>query len=129
MVIFCRVEPDLETLQPTDQLSPPVRRWAARVLRLKGGEAELGKMDTVEDFLSHPRLAELKGAIHKAIQRANQRSEFRAGRVQKFTLLDKEVSVAGGELGPTLKLKRFFVHKKYKDVIDRMYEEGEEVEE
>ncbi len=40
-----------------------------------------------------------------------------------------QVSVSGGELGPTLKLKRFFVHQKYKEVIDAMYDEnGEENE-
>ncbi len=42
--------------------------------------------------------------------------------MQKFTVLPAELSIAGGELGPTLKLKRFYVAKKYEKVIDAMYE-------
>ncbi len=42
-------------------------------------------------------------------------------KVQKFTVLPAEFSVGGGELGPTLKLKRFYVLNKYADVINAMY--------
>ena len=34
----------------------------------------------------------------------------------------REFSVDGGELGPSLKLKRFFVAEKYKEDIDQMYQ-------
>ena len=49
-------------------------------------------METVSDFLSHPRLEELRSAVRAGIGRANDRSEHRAGRVQKFTILPKEAS-------------------------------------
>ncbi len=33
----------------------------------------------------------------------------------------RDLSIQGGELGPTLKLKRFFFYQKYERAIDRMY--------
>ena len=43
--------------------------------------------------------------------------------VKKIALLDKEFSVVGGELTPTLKVKRWVINEKYKHVIDRLYAE------
>ncbi len=40
-------------------------------------------------------------------------------------ILDRDFSVSGGELTATLKLKRQEVDKKYKDVIDTLYTDGE----
>lgn len=42
-------------------------------------------------------------------------------KVKKFTLLHEVWSVENGELTPTLKLKRPFVLKKYREVIEEMY--------
>jgi long-chain acyl-CoA synthetase len=44
-------------------------------------------------------------------------------KVKKFVLLKHEMTVEGGELTPTLKVKRRVVDKKYNDVIDEMYRE------
>ncbi len=44
-------------------------------------------------------------------------------QIRKFTLLDHEFTLDAGELTPTLKVKRFAIAKKYKDVIDAMYPE------
>ena len=41
---------------------------------------------------------------------------------QSSVCTSREFSVDGGELGPSLKLKRFFVAEKYKDDIDQMYQ-------
>ena len=60
-------------------------------------------------------------AIQEGIDRANAKALSNPAKVQKFTVLPHEFSVASGELGPTLKLKRFFVADKYGEVIDRMY--------
>ena len=43
--------------------------------------------------------------------------------IQKFRILPEDFSIAGGELGPTLKLKRRVVMSKYSDIINEMYEE------
>ncbi|MCA1817279.1 MAG: long-chain fatty acid--CoA ligase [Acidobacteria bacterium] len=47
-------------------------------------------------------------------------------RVKRVALLPCELSVAGGELTPTLKVKRRVVGEKYRDVIERLYEEKDE---
>ncbi len=44
-------------------------------------------------------------------------------RVKRIALLDRELSIEGGELTPTLKVKRSVVDAKYRDVIDRLYAE------
>ena len=46
-------------------------------------------------------------------------------RVKRITLLEHELSVEGGELTPTLKVKRRVVDEKYRGVIDQMYAEAE----
>jgi len=41
--------------------------------------------------------------------------------IKKFELLPKEWSIDGGELTPSLKLKRKFINEKYKDIIEGIY--------
>ena len=43
--------------------------------------------------------------------------------VKKIALLENEFSVEGGELTPTLKVRRRIVDEKYKEVIEKMYSE------
>jgi long-chain acyl-CoA synthetase len=42
-------------------------------------------------------------------------------RVKKVALLENELTIEGGELTPTLKVKRRIVDEKYSDVIDALY--------
>ncbi|HEV7682634.1 MAG TPA: long-chain fatty acid--CoA ligase [Pyrinomonadaceae bacterium] len=44
-------------------------------------------------------------------------------RVKKIALLENELTIDGGELTPTLKVKRRVVDEKYRDLIDRIYDE------
>ncbi len=43
--------------------------------------------------------------------------------IKKYVLLEEALSIDGGELTPTQKVKRPVVHEKYKKQIDSMYEE------
>lgn len=59
--------------------------------------------------------------ITNAITRANKKSISGAQKIQKFKILPVDFSISGGELGPTLKLKRNVVVDKYKELIEGMY--------
>jgi len=62
--------------------------------------------------------------IIKRIQREVDHYNERFGnweKIKKFELLPEEMSIEGGELTPTLKLKRKVIHQKYKNIIDKIY--------
>lgn len=58
--------------------------------------------------------------IASEIDRLNQRLNPHE-RISRFRLVPDEWSPATGELSPTLKLKRHFIHDKYKDLIAQIY--------
>ena len=43
-------------------------------------------------------------------------------QVKKFTVIDREFSIAEGEMTPTLKMKRNVIESRFKAIIDQMYE-------
>jgi long-chain acyl-CoA synthetase len=44
-------------------------------------------------------------------------------KVKRVALLENEFTIEGGELTPTLKVKRRVVDEKFRNVIDSIYEE------
>eukprot|EP00088_Acartia_fossae_P070043 TRINITY_DN9282_c0_g3_i1.p1 TRINITY_DN9282_c0_g3~~TRINITY_DN9282_c0_g3_i1.p1 ORF type:complete len:722 (-),score=191.14 TRINITY_DN9282_c0_g3_i1:615-2780(-) len=60
-------------------------------------------------------------AILSVVETVNKETPSKAAKVRKFTILPQDFSVSGGELGPTMKLKRYAVEQKYADVIENMY--------
>lgn len=44
-----------------------------------------------------------------------------AEQIKKFELLPDEWGIASGELTPTLKLKRNYIHDKYMDKIEKLF--------
>jgi long-chain acyl-CoA synthetase len=58
--------------------------------------------------------------IKDAVERYNQNFN-QVEQIKKFELLPREWSVEGGELTPTLKLKRKVIMEKYKNAIERIY--------
>ncbi len=63
----------------------------------------------------------IKFYIQKSIDEVNKKAISRAQLIRKWTILPNEFSIDGGELTPTLKIKRKFVSQKYSKVIDKMY--------
>ena len=47
-------------------------------------------------------------------------------KVKKFALLENEMTVEGGELTPTLKIKRRVVAEKYREIIEAIYNDAED---
>jgi len=43
-------------------------------------------------------------------------------QIKKFELLPNDWTINGGEMTPTLKLKRKVIMEKYREAIDRLYE-------
>ena len=76
---------------------------------------------TPADFCRHPRIIDLLQRQVDSLTADLSRFE----RVKRVALLEKELTIDGGELTPTLKVKRRVIDEKYKDVIDRIYEGAE----
>ena len=85
--------------------------------------AQLKGLDikTRADFCRHPRILDL---LQRQVDSLTQ-DLSRFERVKRVALLEHELTIEGGELTPTLKVKRRVVDEKYRDVIDRIYAEAE----
>jgi len=97
---------------PTDQLHPDVVEWA---------EALGAESDTVSGLLAEDN-EEVRMAIMAEIQKVNRKAVSNAQKVHKFMIAPKDFSLPGGELTPTMKLKRHFVMDLYEKKIQQMYE-------
>jgi long-chain-fatty-acid--CoA ligase ACSBG len=62
-----------------------------------------------------------KDYFDAGVKTANSKAASRAQNVGKWGLLPTDFTEKGGELTPTLKLKRFVAGDKHADVIDAMY--------
>ncbi|XP_056274178.1 long-chain-fatty-acid--CoA ligase ACSBG2-like [Pseudoliparis swirei] len=97
--------------EPTDELSPEA------VTFCKQHNVTATKVSEI--------IANKEPAIYKAIQegmeRANARATSNAQKIQKWAILERDFSVSGGELGPTMKLRRPIVVKMYQEKINEVY--------
>ncbi len=72
---------------------------------------------TRAEFCSHPKIIDLFERQVAGLTRGLSRYET----VKKIALLENELSVEGGEMTPTLKVKRRVVDEKFREVIDSLY--------
>ena len=121
-LLTLKVEIDQETNLPTDRLDPVVRKWCKEALLEHKIDAEKALPITTTDFIEGPHFKIFRQCIQNGIDIINSNAAFRAAEVRKFCILPKEFSIAGGEFGPTLKLRRHIIVKKYQHELDRMYE-------
>lgn len=79
--------------------------------------SEHDKMGTLADLIDDPDLA---AAVQSAIDDAN-RAVSKAEAIKAFRILPEDFSIEGGELTPTLKVKRRVVSDRYGAIIDEIY--------
>ena len=75
------------------------------------------QFSTYKDLTRHPEIIKL---IHTEVEGVNQ-SLSRVEQVKKFTLLPKKLYEEDGEVTPTMKVKRKYVHQAFGDLIEKMY--------
>jgi long-chain acyl-CoA synthetase len=62
----------------------------------------------------------VRAEIQKAVDEVNSHVGP-VEQIKRFAILPRDLSQEGGELTPTLKVKRNVVHEKYAGVIDEVY--------
>ena len=72
------------------------------------------------DYKSLCARKEVVELIEEEIKKANKKVSS-VEQIKKFRLIDILLTAEDDELTPRMKLKRSFVEKKYKDLIDQMY--------
>jgi long-chain acyl-CoA synthetase len=87
---------------------PQLERWAT-----KNGI----KAGTHEDLLKN---ADVQGFYKQILDKYNQYFSH-IEQIKKFELLAHEWTVSGGELSPTLKVKRKVIMQKYMDQVEKIY--------
>ncbi len=98
---------------PLDELT----NWTVRCL-------ERGGLSGVTTVSAAKQNEKVRSLIENAIKKYNtEEAVSNAQKVQKFEILDQDFSIAAGDLGPTLKLKRNVVVDKLKEEIDKFYGE------
>jgi long-chain acyl-CoA synthetase len=98
------------------------RRYVTALVALDAEAAahwagEHGKDFSLEALAADP---DLRAEIERAVEAVNA-NHARVENIRKWRVLPNELTIAGGELTPTLKVKRKFVHEKYAELIDEMY--------
>lgn len=102
------------------------RRFAAALLvpNFEAVAARLGSADGPPDtkaLVADPRLREI---LAGEVERANE-GLAPYETIKKFAVLARDFTIEEDELTPTLKIKRRVIDRRYADVIEGLYREGE----
>jgi long-chain acyl-CoA synthetase len=76
--------------------------------------------DLPEDIVELIQREETRALIQDVLDRANAKYA-QVEQIKRFALLDHDLTQEGGELTPTLKLKRNVVNERYADVFEALY--------
>ena len=109
-LVTFKVDIDPKTGVPSRNLTNEARN------DLKANVGE--ELKTTDEALAEPKVA---AYVKRCIEATNKKSVSRAAHIRKFKLLPDDFSIPGGELTPTLKLKRKVTEKKYKEFVDEMF--------
>uniref|UniRef100_A0A8C6VTW0 Long-chain-fatty-acid--CoA ligase ACSBG1 n=1 Tax=Naja naja TaxID=35670 RepID=A0A8C6VTW0_NAJNA len=111
LTLKCSVDPD--TSEPTDCLTQEAREFCQKA----------GSKATQVSEIVQSRDRAVYRAVQDGIERVNGRSASNPQRIQKWAILGKDFSISGGEFGPSMKLKRQTVAKKYQNEIEAFYKD------
>jgi long-chain acyl-CoA synthetase len=78
-------------------------------------------LKTPHDFCNSPKIIDL---LERQVA-SHTKDLSRYESVKKIAILENELTVEGGELTPTLKVKRRIVDEKYHDIIEKIYTDAE----
>lgn len=109
-LITFKVDIDLKTGLPTNNLLPESVTYFKTHLGLD--------IKTSDEAVLNPKVI---AHINECVERTNKRVVSRAAHIKKYQLLPVDFSMPGGELTPTMKLKRKVTEKKYQKIIDEIY--------
>ncbi len=106
---------DLDPLKgiPSNNLTPEARNFFKNQLNLD--------LKTSDEACQNEKVIKF---IEQCIEKTNAKAVSRAAQVRKWKLIPVDFSLNGGELTPTMKLKRKFTEKKYQYLVDEMYSEA-----
>ena len=111
VLLTLKSEVDPDTQEPLAKLAPATLEWCKSIK---------SKAEVIQDILDHPEDV-VTQAIQDGIDTVNEKAASNAQTIKKWKILEKDLSLVGGELGPTLKVKRHFISAKYAHVIESMY--------
>jgi len=111
ILLTIKTEIDPDTQVPKDELTKASKEWCRSID---------SQANTLQDILNG-KDENIAAAIESGIERANKKAVSRAAKVQKWTILPTDFSIPGGELGPTMKLRRPIINKMYASTIENFY--------
>lgn len=135
VLLTLKTELDKETQEPLPVLTKETREWCAEnglptaetvtdviAAAERGAERSNPSSNNGNVSVQDTQALRFVQAIDTAIERANRKAISGAQRIQKWAILPVDLSIPGGELGPTMKVKRPVVTKQYAELIERFYQ-------
>ena len=112
-LLTLKTEIDPDTQVPLNKLTIGTLKWLA--------EHGITEASTVDELLDGPDHQTFAKAIQAGVDAVNKKAVSNAQKVQKWSFVRKDFSVSGGELGPTLKVKRHVISKAHESQINNFY--------
>lgn len=104
-------------------LNTPTKNLTSAVKAFLKSELGITDVNTTDEAIENSKIMKY---LESKIQENNHISISRAQHLRKFNVLPTDFSLEGGELTPTLKLKRRVVMEKYHKYITEMYPDDED---
>jgi long-chain-fatty-acid--CoA ligase ACSBG len=99
-------------------MSTPTKNLTPTVIDFLAEELKVTDVTTTDDAIKNETIMKY---IEKKMEENNHNAISRAQHVRKFRVLPTDFSMEGGELTPTLKLKRSVAQDNYAEIIADMY--------